>query len=268
MSKLSELLAKRPSMKVCSYCGRSTLAYGNTYFCNFCELYNGELPVGSELSINPELLSNMQSASQLLAQKQFSEAEKSIDQFASAAVNPMVLYVAAVLYRYLSDAFYFNVNYNLNGFMELNSENREKSLQLTAKSKEYFFKAIHAIDSSPEPKSDLLLFVRFMSLVKLGRLVEAKKALSDLSSKQAQLYGYASMVYSVESNSRQALALVNKQLASGNVNAIYYLSKYLAANGKSDEAQQVLEQAKKSGIEFYMAFPLVKQIEQSQENYR
>ncbi len=233
-----------------------------------CELYNDGKGLESELSINQQVANAISNAKSMLDSGRVDEAESEIENACKATKNPYSLYVLGMLYKYLSDFSYFSVDYTLKGFMPENAENKEKSLALEAKKKECFYKALQAIEMAPEPKSGLLVFLKFLILSKLERFAEASQVLSALSQKDKDLYDYASMVFAVETNSKQAKAALEKQLLSGNRNAVYYSAKYLAKNGKSDDAKELINSAKKIGISLRLSFPIEKQIEQSEAVYK
>ncbi len=199
-----------------------------------------------------------------LAKGDIENAEKTMDQISGKSSSPYLLYVAGVVYKYLSDFLYFGVDYNLKGFMEQNAEKRELSSKYTSKSKEYFYKALSSINQMPEPKGELATFVKALILTKLERYEEAKKAIGELEDKKGELWEYASMVYGVETNSKDAGNLLGIRLAKADINAYYYLAKYFAKNGKAEEAKALLD-ALPRGI--LLGYWLAKEIELSKDNY-
>jgi tetratricopeptide (TPR) repeat protein len=186
--------------------------------------------------------------------------------------DPRQLYLLGVFYRYVSSLMYYQKDYNLKGFMEPNATNTEISLQLTAKWKECFFKLISVIDSEIEKnlqvETDLVL-VKFMCEVRLRRFVDAANSLRRLQNldRHGTLADYALLVYSAEKNTKQTEASVSKAIARDNLNAYYYLAKFLSQQKKLEEATAILQRLGKVS-DILMAQELLARVRSTQEASR
>ncbi|MGC8675972.1 MAG: hypothetical protein ACP5T3_00440 [Candidatus Micrarchaeia archaeon] len=236
--KLAKSLKGKIKKGTCAYCGAETLLLENQNACNFCELIpNNQTNIAAPDS---EAIAQMQQAHSLLLSGNTDDAVAAVEEFASKSTNPYLLYVAGRFYLRISDMAYFDVDYALPGFMERNAERREESLRLTAKGKEYLYKAIYAADSVPEPKGDSLLYLKFLSQMLLDRHADAALTMQEFSDKKGGMWNYASMVYETETNSKHALKNLEQSL-DREFNALYYLAKYLAKNGSGEEAMKLLK---------------------------
>ncbi len=225
----------------CPHCGASTYSSsGRLTFCNFCEqpvnLSQGGQTAESQFA---PIMAQVESGD-------WAAALKSAEQLAKGNNDPMMLYLLGVLYRNASTAKFQSKDYNLMGFMEQNAGNIRESLDLTMKWKEYFFKAIKVIGTELQGNMQVdpeLVFVKFMSEIRLQKLVDAASTLRSIQilDKNGAVSEYALLVYSAEKNTKQADASLGKALENGEINAYYYLAKYLAKHGKLAEAEAILQ---------------------------
>ncbi|MEM0074518.1 MAG: hypothetical protein QW091_00435 [Candidatus Micrarchaeaceae archaeon] len=258
-SKLIGLVATHLMKTTCTYCGAETFARSEHSACNFCELMPSDDTADKILLPSSETISKMQEIHALIKSGDIDSAAAKTEQMANISTNPYVLYIAGRLYLRMSDIAYHGVNYNLKGFMEANAETREKGLRLEAKAREYFYKAIFAIDTMHDVKSNTLLYVKFIALMRLGRYADAEKVLHALS-ENTSASRYSAMVYETFTNSKNAIERIKANIPK-ELNAFYYLAKYLAKNGKSNDAQTLLEKVMKIA-ELDMAFDLTEKIKQ------
>jgi hypothetical protein len=229
----------------CPHCGSDTkFIGGKDAFCNFCERYISAPDANFQKASGMEL--PFLEVHSLIKQDKWYDAAKKVDMLLKNNPDPLFLYNSALFYLCFSNKKYRERDYGLHGFMEQNAKNIRESLDLTSKWKEYFFKAIRRINveikSSPPVDQDLL-FVKFMSEIKLGRLADSRKTLKMLHGSGAQSLRdhYAFMVYLVETDDKGAEVSLNGMLSRGEVNSFYYLVKYLAKHGKTDDAVKILK---------------------------
>ena len=166
------------------------------------------------------------------------------------AGDPVRLFGAASIYSILSDYTYNSVNYNLEGFMYQNADNRNdeydknkyNAMHLLSKSKEYLFDALYVINSQGKNVDQRALFLQFMANMKLNRFVQAYKLLNGLgNSKQENLMlQYAYMAYNVETNAEGAEQTIERLVQRGELNALYYLARHLLNNGSPAAASMIL----------------------------
>lgn len=217
---------------VCNNCGSKTLIPNNTGICTVCEL----AIIKDETSQQLKLFENI---IPLITKNSINEAQKSLDLLSKSATTPSISYVIGLFYQFLSDYAYFNLNYNGKGFMEENSSNKYLSLDLISKSKEYFFRALKQISSIEQKGSDIL-YLEFITNIKLERNFYGLNALKELNATKTEVYcNYANMVYAVESKRKDAESFV-KPLLSTSLNSFYYLSKALAQKKNLEEAISIL----------------------------
>jgi tetratricopeptide (TPR) repeat protein len=217
---------------VCNNCGSKTLIQGNVGICTVCEL----VIIKEENDLQSKLF---ETVVPLLTKTSIPEATKALESLSKNANTPSSSYVIGVFYSILSDYAYFNLNYNDKGFMEENATNKYLSLDLTSKSKEFFFRALKLI-SNLEQKGDDNLYLEFISNIKLGRLFYALNSLKTLNTNKTEIYcNYANMVYAVESRRKDAEHFVRPML-SKSLNAFYYFSKVLAQKKQLEDAISIL----------------------------
>ncbi|MEM3781690.1 MAG: hypothetical protein QXT43_01870 [Candidatus Micrarchaeaceae archaeon] len=256
--KLVNQSSERLNKTTCAYCGAETFARSEQSACNFCELIPSGNTADSVLLPDSETALKMQEIQALIKSSNIDGAAEKIEQLSKTSTNPYVLYVAGRLYSRMSDIAYHSVDYNLKGLMEANAEMREKGLLLESKAREYFYKAIFSIESMSEAKGSAIKYVKFMCLVRLGRYAEAGKELGEMPN--GAVSAYAKMVHETLTNSKYALKSIYACMPN-ELNAVYYLARHLASNGKSKEAEALLESAKQIA-ELYMAFDLAEKIKQ------
>ncbi len=247
---------------VCAYCGTKNKTKNNDGICVFCEGYLSVIPP-RELNETDEDKQKILRARELLETGNYDDACKLVDS-TSNSKDPFVNYVAGIIYKYCSDKHYFDIDYALKGFMEKNAEKREMALKLQGLSRERFYRVVYEVEKSPEPKSEHLIYMEIVSLLKLGKLVDAKAALEKLN-KNGKAYAYANMLYQVEANDKLAEKSI-RALEKSEPNAIYYLAKYLARNGKLEGAKKALSAFKKAVPYNFISMPLEKRIQEYESN--
>lgn len=240
-AKYLGLLDKQhPLSSKCGYCGSSVLLDDQKNgVCHLCEGYISP----NILDADTKMVAALSKIQKLIDTGKRDEAIKSLDQLVSESVDPKLLYGSANIYKTISDIQYHDLDYNRKGFMEQNSSNIYSSLDSISKSKEMFYKAIRIMeDKAKSQSSETLLYLSFVSYIKLKRFVDAKKTLSSMKKDEASLArGYADMVYSLETKREDAYMRIVGLIGKGDPNAVYYLARYYVQNKKLKEAKAVLE---------------------------
>ncbi len=218
---------------ICNNCGSKTLIPNNLGVCTVCEL----IIIKEESDSQGKLF---ETVIPLLTKNSVIEASKALDGLSKSATTPSISYILGVFYGILSDYAYFNLNYNGKGFMEENSSNKYLSLDLTSKSKEFFFRALKLI-SKLEQKGNDILYLEFMTNIKLGRIFYALNSLKALNANKTEAYcNYANMVYAVESKRKDSESFV-KPMFSTSLNSFFYLSKVFTQKKKLEDAITILK---------------------------
>jgi len=239
---LKKLASAKPAALTCPQCGARTISTsGNDTFCNFCEQYvnAGE---GAEI-----LFASVHAG---IKAGDWEGSTKKVEQLLKTNTEPRLLYLSAVFYDYFSDIRYNDRNYNLQGFMEANAENIGKGVELASLSKNCFYKALKLTDTIIKGNSILdpnIFLIKFLSEMRLGMAVDAMRTLSRIkfNFSQSPITRYANLVYGVETNSKEAEALLSDSITRGQMNAFYYLAKYLAKRDQIDEAYVLLQKFNK-----------------------
>jgi hypothetical protein len=252
----------------CPHCGSDTkFIGGKDAFCNFCERYISAQETNFQKEGGLEL--PFIEVHSLIKQDEWYDAAKKVEMLLKQSSDPLFLYNSALFYYCFSNRKYHERDYTLHGFMEQNAKNISESLDLTSKWKECLFKAIRRINNEIKNNSPVdqdLLFVKFMSEIKLNRLADSRKTLNVLHGSGAQAIrdNYAFMVYSVENDEKGAEKSLDGMLSRGEVNAFYYLAKYLAKHRKINDADSILKFINKRA-NVLMAQELLYRIESTRE---
>lgn len=252
----------------CPHCGATTKsAGGNDAFCNFCEQHivvpesEIEKEKGAEIAFM-----EIHSA---VAGNDWQGAVQKAEQLLKGSSDPRIFYLSALLYESFSNLKFHTKDYNRLGFMEENAVNIRESLDLTFKWKEYFFKTIRLVNDEIKKNSgaeESLVFIKFMSEIKLKKFVDAARTLKALGGAgvEDRANDYAKMVYNVEADTKEAEASLRKQLARNEVNAFYYLAKHLAKQKRLDEANALLRKLNERA-NIFMAQELLNKVVSAQE---
>jgi hypothetical protein len=241
---LKVLKGTKFSELVCTHCGAATKSpKGKKAICNFCEQETGS---EKELRAGAGFLEEFQRMHTALADSKGKGAFANIEKLLEESSDPEAFYVSATFYLLASEQRYRSRDYSLPGFMEENYDNIRGSLDLTSKWKEHLYRAAALAGLAPEAgaQNRELLYLRFISEVKLHRLADASLALvllMELDGKDP-LLGYASMVYGVRARTKDAELRLAAELETKEANAYYYLAEHLARNGRLAEAEEVLVQ--------------------------
>jgi uncharacterized Zn finger protein (UPF0148 family) len=233
----------------CPCCGMEVLsADGHSGFCHFCEY-----PANTNYVQNAPDTVQKSDFTAALKKSDLPTAQKALEKML-AANKPEIFYLAGNFYRYFSDAIYLDVNYASEGFMEENSEHRTNSkfefnsMHLTSKSREYFYKLLKITNGEKEDQS--IIFLRFMSCIRLKKYAEAEWELNGLRtlSRDAALVSYAFTVFSACTKKAPDTAHIIPLLQSKTVNAYYYLAKMLINQRQFSYAEDLLKKINKSAI--------------------
>ncbi len=239
--KRMEGLKLRKSL--CVHCGNAIISIPlKESFCHFCELIGDDDSVDSSKGYK-ELRGMMDSRNELALSGKWDDASAVAEKIKMTAI-PSVLYANGLFYLAFSDVLYKSVDYGMEGYMEGNSDNRERSIKVLSEGKTQIYKAIrlsedrlqHGYDSAPA-------YLRFIAYSRLQVPDGAKAALIALESKESKesaLLLYARTVHlAAYGTERAALAEVGKATES-QVNAFYYLARLMIREGRTGEAIKVL----------------------------
>ncbi len=257
----------------CSHCGAPVLSLRKKEaVCHFCEGY-ATTTREELLHENEVLYSGLFKVHDLIMAGATDEAQRALDAAIPAIPDSEIapLYGAANIYALLSDYKYYALDYNGKGFMEENSKNIYASLDLTARSKLLLYRALKKVQAADGSASDeSLLYLEFISYIKLKRIADAKKTLykfKDLKAAGFQ-YEYAQMVYAVIEEDANASKCLKLMLDKNVPSAFYYLAKYIAKTTKKakerSEARSILTELMKKCYMPSAAF-LLRKIEEAQE---
>lgn len=231
----------------CPHCGSQTIsAGGKSTFCNFCEQHTDVFSAGdkdAQAAFAPVVSS--------MAANSLDEARKNADRLLKNNSAPRQLYLLSQFYLYFSNLKYYQRDYALQGFMEANADNISSSLDLTSRWKECYFKAIKIVEGELTKNMQVepeLVFIKFMSEMKLQKLVDAANTLVNLErlDKRGLLIEYATMVYNAEKRTQKSEPNLSKMLANKEINSFYYLAKYLAKRKKLEESEKILQKLSES----------------------
>jgi tetratricopeptide (TPR) repeat protein len=264
---LGQLMSMKLAAQTCPHCGSQTHSTGKNSFCNFCEQYIDIVAGENQGDRNSQVA--FASVQVPMQAGRYNEAIKNAEILIKNNSDPRQLYLLAQFYLSTSGVKYRNRDYSLPGFMEANAQNIGSALDLTMKWKECYFKTVKIIGN--ELKNNIqvdsdLIFIKFMSEIRLQQLIDAANTLRMLQSmdKRGMLAEYALLVYSVEKNAKQAEASLGKALANEDANAFYYLAKYIARQKKLDDAEKILQKLSES-TEIFMAHDLLSKVRSTQE---
>lgn len=265
---LRQLMGLKPAALSCPHCGTKTLsASGRSAFCNFCEQYIEILAAEAQGDKRAEAAFAAVQAP--MSAGKWDDALKNADQLLKNNSDPRQLYLLALFYLRLSSIKYHKTDYALRGFMEANADNIRSSLDLTMKWKECFFKAIKIVGDELGKNLQIdaeLVFIKFMSEIKLQRLVDSFKTLRALQTldKKGNLMSYALIVYNVEARTKEEEESLAKMLAKNEVNAFYYLAKHLAKQKRLEEANKILQKLSET-TDIFMVQDLLSKVRATQE---
>ncbi len=225
----------------CPFCASRIFGRaGSPISCNFCEMHIEKWQIER---LRPDIRALLVSKKNLLANNSWDAAAKTVEQIIKLDQSPQMLFAAATFYEAYSNYFWHSVNYNLNGYMEQNSVNREFSWQLLSKSKTLLFEAIKECSAHLKTTRDInLAFVKLLAEAKLSRLFDAKETLKMINSAPDPdpLKDYANMVYLSHLGDSKHAAPYIQRAALTELNAFYYIAMLLAKEKKNDEAKRIL----------------------------
>ncbi len=247
----------------CPNCGSDTYTAGkSTAFCNFCEQYiDSTAPTGAETVFVP-----VQTA---IKDGKWDEAFKQAETLLKGNVDPRQLYLLALFYQDFAIQKYYQKDYMLPGFMESNADNIRRSLDLTSRWKECYFKAIKLVDGDLAKNMQVdsgLIYLKFISEIRLHKMVDASKTLETLHSLDTQgvITAYATLVYDAESDSKNTELDLYKQFSHDEINAFYYLARYLAKRNQLEESEEILEKLNET-TKIFLVQDLLQKVKSAKE---
>jgi hypothetical protein len=232
-----------PNIVECGYCGNEIDSYSEVAMCHFCELYTTNIitHLNEEQQHIKELIDNRNKA---FIEQKWQDAfnfAKEID----ISNDPAILYGNALFYWTFSDYLYHNINYGIEGYMEPNSNAREKSLIVISQSKTLIYKTINICNLQlKEGYHKDTAYLKVIAECKMSRFVNAKKTLDLINQKEdnnSPIVQYANMVYYTGIKDKSKALIYIDKLVENQLNAFYYLAKILVLDKKIDDAKRILE---------------------------
>lgn len=227
----------------CGYCESPVLSpTKDSAFCQFCGAYTEDAKT-QEKPEDTAFHNGLAKIQSSIRGGALGDAKALSSTLFTKLTDPEKLFCGGNIYLFLSDQTYSSKDYAITGFMEKNSANVYESLDLTSKSKEFFYKTLWLIDASkPEEANERALFIAFLCCIYLKQHKKAKRHLDLLGSREKPtlIRRYADMIYSVETGSQNAKALIESLLGQKEVNTFFYMGKYLAKSKKLTEAEALL----------------------------
>ena len=235
---------------ICRCCGSKVSALSNVQesVCNFCEAYVS-IQDKDVVHGNRNVETNLALMQDSAATGKWMDGVTPANALADTK-NPYFLYGASSFYKFFSDFIYYGVDYTLGGFMYSNAEKRSDEMQknkynavaLISKSREFLFRALKIINDTQNPEESLL-FIKFISNLKLKRKAHTKKALAEINAfPDANIMKiYANMTSSVISKSKFADKYIENCLLYGISNSLYYLALHAAMKNDIGDAIKILD---------------------------
>lgn len=229
----------------CGVCGAQAFIAPNAKdcICTYCEAY---LAPGMQKSGYSQQFGAVH---ELIRQGKVDDAAKALDAI-DPGTDPVRHYALSSMYSCLSDMRYADVSYALPGFMHQNADSRNdeydknpnNSMRLLSRSKELLFHAIYIINDQLKSNDAALLYIEFMSEIKLDRHAKAAKLLEKLNTVTGNELqaSYANMVYAVETGGEEADAYLSDLLARKELPSLYYLARHLVSKKELAHAGKVL----------------------------
>ncbi|MGI0141718.1 MAG: hypothetical protein ACREBF_03670 [Candidatus Micrarchaeales archaeon] len=233
-------LDKEPDAQFrCIYCSHYVPSYNpQAGICPFCEIPTDK--TNEQLKLNKPLFLALNQISDALLANKYDDATKAFEALIAIEISPQVLYAKGMLHLFLSDYEYSKRDYATpDGFMEGNAELINSGLGHFSDAKALFYKAISLVDKQPEA-DPTLKYVKFLAQIRLKRMLEAKKTLSEITAAGTLIEAYANMLYHCEVNDRNAQSYIEKVAELGIPNAFYYYSNLLVEDRKLAQAKKVL----------------------------
>lgn len=234
------------SEETCPSCNSAVLYAGPAgAFCHFCEMYT---PIDSKRKMDDSAAAAFTAAHAATIKGDTMSATSAMAPL-EASADPLVLYGVGNVYMALSDYTYHGVNYALGGFMYSNADKRNdeynknpaNSMHLLSKAKEMMYASIFTINKAAKGDDWLYLYTKFISEIKLKRLALAHLLLNELNKqRQTPVNSYSNLSYTIWTGGKNAEKLLRPLLDTGEINAYYYLAKYLAGRNDLLGAQKVL----------------------------
>jgi len=227
----------------CEYCGCQVPSYNQeSTFCYFCELNTSGMD--EILKKYPEFYTAITSLTESMNASKWEDADEAMRSLLQMRKSPEMSYTAGVFYKAYSDYMYGNRDYEyLGGYREQNAKNINAGITFFYTSKAFFYSAISQANKNLEAddKDPNMLFVKFMSELKLKRLSDARDTLQRLNQISGSVKSaYASMLYSSTMKDKRSSTFM-KQLADiGMINSFYYFAKLLTQENRLLEAKSIL----------------------------
>ncbi len=229
---------------ICPSCGNHFESQdANGGICNVCEMFSHTTP--EELEKEQEAKQLLSDLHTCLLSKTWEKAIETADAIA-AKNDPYLLYGAGIAYLAYSDAEYSNIDYNLHGYMEENSDCRESGIRISYKAKQYLEQAIWICANDPNITADASTsYIKFIASVKLGKPEDMQVYLNEIIAKGADsvIARYASMVYySFLGNIKRSNQLAQLLIDLGIETSNYYVARNMLKQHKYKAAKKALEE--------------------------
>ncbi|MDE1846237.1 MAG: hypothetical protein KGH53_03085 [Candidatus Micrarchaeota archaeon] len=244
MERELKLLEKEPAEQFrCGYCGTQVPSYNPQFgICQLCELYTDKS--AKELKKNAQLTDLLDSLQSSIASGNQNDALKSFETLFASTKNAGVLLASAMLHLSIADEEFGKRDYQTpNGYMEENSAHSKAALAHYSSAKALFFKAISVADMEIKTNPDSnLLYIKFLSQLRLGQLRGAKNSLEALNAnaKGLPITLYSNLLYSCAMNDKKLVPPFEAVLQLGTLPAFYYYADFLANKNDLGAAKKIL----------------------------
>ncbi len=222
----------------CAYCGNMVHALSNGSFCNYCEMPRKEIE-----TIPKEQHDLLSAKIEFLGEYKYEKASKKVDEIAQKYPSPGVLYASAIFYSEYSNYMFRGVDYNGKGYMYENSQKREQSWILHAKSRGLMHSCIKMCnDELKSGYTDFTAYVKLLSSARIKDIVAANEAFSMLSKSDAkgQIQIYSAMVYYTLVKNRKEASINISAMANSDINFAYYASEIYIYGKDNASAKKIL----------------------------
>ena len=226
----------------CPYCGNVIITKDGNYFvCSFCEMHSEEKQAKS---LRGDIRALLTSKNNLILSNSWDEAAKLTEQIITLESTPQRLYSTAIFYEMFSNYCWHNIKYDLGGYMEQNSVNREKSWALLARSKSFFYESIKTCAEEIKTGQEVdLAFIKLLAESRVSKLADAKETLGIITKSLVadQVKDYACMVYYTSIKDPKSAMRCVSNVSTAEVSAFYYVAKLLANEKRTKDAKEILQ---------------------------
>ncbi|MDE1761745.1 MAG: hypothetical protein KGH59_02700 [Candidatus Micrarchaeota archaeon] len=264
MDLSTKMLDKSPTTQFrCGYCGSTVQSYNQSFgICQFCEMYND-----NATKQDKELSGVLGQVNSLVSRSDFDAAAKLFESLVANHNSAEYNYAFGVFNQMYSDHEYGMRDYTTpNGYMEANSARINAGNAHFSTAKALFFKSILLSDAAYQQSKDAnVLYAKFLSQIRLRKVLDSKATLSELESASATsaVTEYARMLYLCATSDKKSEQQVAKVALLGVPNAFYYAADLCAERSKLGDAKRFAT-ALLGKVDMYAAKKLLIGIERAQ----